>query len=215
LLKLQKFEECAMKMMRGLTTIAAALLLAGCASTGLHEVGQKGTDSVPGIKPFKVKLEVVADSEGKFELAVKNEEKTRGCDKFPEKDQWGCIFAATNEMVDVEIKLSGEPGWYFAEFQICRVVGDSPKKPDKFDNDSCKMSDEERADWLVLANNGIALLSEHGRVDISSQFGEGLKQFELRDINWTEANYFYRIKACKDATTCEWTDPGAQNTGRR
>jgi hypothetical protein len=78
------------------------------------------------------------------------------------------------------------------------------------------LTDEQRADWLVLANGGIALPDENGRVDIAA-FGPGLKQFEVRDLNWMKGYYFYGVLACtgiRDDQTCLWTDPGGENNGR-
>jgi hypothetical protein len=203
-------EESGMKMCRLVTSIGLFALLASCA------VQDQGTQTPgrSGIKGFKVKLEVTDDGRGNAVLDNKNP-KTPGCDKFPDEDRYrkGCIVAGVNEMVEVEFKLSGTPGWYFAAFQVCSMEAENPAKPETFDN--CELTDEQRADFLVLANAGIAIPDEHGRVDISA-FGTGLRQFEVRDLNWMAGNYFYGVQACSDAgetRQCLWTDPGWENKG--
>jgi len=196
-----------MRISRLVTCICVLALLAGCAA---HDQGMQVRS---GIKAIKFKFEVAEDGEGNAELVNKNV-KTRGCDRFPDTDEYrkACIVAGVNEMVEVEFKLSGTPGWYFAAFQVCDA--ENLAKPENFDD--CALTDEQRADWLVLANAGIAVPNDKGRVDITS-FGIGLKQFEVRDLNWMAGTYFYAVQACTgtgDDTTCLWTDPGGENNGR-
>jgi hypothetical protein len=198
-----------MKMYRLVASIGVFALLAGCT---VHDQGTK-TKTKSGIEEFKVKLEVAEDSSGNAVLVNKNP-KTLGCDKFPDEDKYrkGCIVAGLNEMVEVEFKLSGTPGWYFAAFQICGV--EKLEKPADFDD--CELTDEQRADWLVLANAGIAVPNDKGLVDITP-FGVGLKQFEVRDFNWMKGNYFYGVQACTgtgESKRCLWTDPAGENNGR-
>lgn len=211
-----------MKMMQGLTTIAAAMLLAGCASTQMNadacdpgvDAGELcGGTSASLTRRYTLTLQV-SEVNGQDKLSVLNE-KVAACTKFDDTDQFrrGCIVAGPDETVNIKVQFTGSKGWYFTEFQICRAADDNPQKPANFDN--CTLTDDERADWVVLANSGVAIPGASGRVDIN-QFGkDAIRQFSLRDQNWTEANYFYRIKACSSDTNCAETDPGAQNTGRR
>jgi len=217
-LKLQSNEECSMKIVQRLILVSAAATLAGCASPDMHALGQasqtvdeSGAAASAGIKKFSLMLKVESEG-GKDTLVVKNP-RSNACDKFADTDEFrrGCIVAELNETVEVKVQFTGSNGWYFTEFQICRVPDDNPQKPADFDD--CVLADDERADWMVIANSGIAIPGTDGRVDIS-QFGTGLRQFELRDLNWKAANYFYRIRACSAADICLWTDPGGQNNGR-
>jgi len=160
----------------------------------------------------QVKFEVVENA-GVFSLENKST-KTMGCDKFPDTDEnrRGCIVAEARTMLAVSVKLSGSGGWYFSKFQICSV--DTPQKPDDFDD--CSLTDVERADWLVLAHNGIAMPGTDGRVDIAG-FGTGLRQFTLLDYNWTRGLYFYRVQVCPNESSgesdCLWSDPAVENRG--
>ncbi|MGD8577991.1 MAG: hypothetical protein PVI46_01615 [Lysobacterales bacterium] len=211
-------EEIPMKIPRILGCAVAAALMAGCASAAVQ------TQTIdPGIQPFPVILKVQGD-QGSEELVSKNS-KTPGCNKFPDQGNYrkGCIVAALNEMVDVRFNLVGSGDWYLAQFQICNVEASENNneivKPADFGE--CYLTDAQRADWLVLANSGVAAPDENGLVDIMD-FGTGLKTFELRDFNWTKATYFYRIQACVDEPgedgsvhhRCKWMDPGGENTGR-
>lgn len=207
-----------MKILQRLILVSAAALLAGCASPDMHAVGQapasvddSGAVAAAGITKYSLLLKVESAG-GQDTLVVKNP-KSNGCQKFADTDQFrrGCIVAGLNETVEVKVQFTGSNGWYFTEFQICRVADTNPQKP--ADWDDCVLADDERADWMVIANSGIAIPGTDGRVDIS-QYGSDLRQFELRDLNWKQANYFYRIRACSAADTCLWTDPGGQNNGR-
>jgi hypothetical protein len=216
-LKLQSNEECSMKILQRLILASAAALLAGCASTDMHALGETAVVSDPGVaaltgtKKYTLMLKVENEN-GVDTLVVKNP-KSSGCNKFADTDQFrkGCIVAGLNETAEIKVQFIGSNGWYFSEFQICRTADVNPQKPVNFDD--CVLADDERADWLIIANSGIAIPGTDGRVDIS-QFGSSIRQFELRDLNWKEANYFYRIRACSSPTTCLWTDPGGQNNGR-
>jgi len=187
---------------------------------GMYGAPDPGEAANAGIKRFTLTVRI-ENERGQDVLVVTNP-RSAGCDKFETDDKFktdqslkGCIVAGPNETVDTKVQFRGSNGWYFTEFQICRVADDTPQKPANFDENDCKLTDDERADWLVMANSGVAIPGTDGLVDIN-QFGNGaIRQFNLRDQNWIEANYFYRIRACSSSTTCLWTDPGAQNTGRR
>jgi len=195
-----------MKIDRLLVSIGASALLMACAPVSVLDQGDAG------IKPFEVKLEVADDGRGNPVLVNKNK-KTKGCTKFPDEDKYrkGCIYAGPNETVEVDFKLSGSGGWYFATLEICSA-------PDLMKPDECELSDVQRADWLVLANAGAALPGADGQVKITD-FGVGLKQFTLRDYNWRADTYVYRIQVCAkkaddNSEQCLWMDPGGENNGR-
>jgi hypothetical protein len=199
-----------MKMSRLVTCVGVFALLAGCSPVPPQETEPA---VMSGVKGFTVNLEVADDGRGNQTLVNRND-RTKGCDKFPDEDKYrkGCIVAGVNEMVKIKFNLTGARDWYFAAFQVC----DAEKliKPDDFDH--CRLTDEQRADWLVLANGGIALPEANGRVDITA-FGAGLRQFEVRDLNWMKGYYFYGVLACTgtgDDRKCLWTDPGGENNGR-
>jgi hypothetical protein len=214
-----------MKILRIVGCAIAAALMAGCVSAAAPKptTDAATTTLTPGIQPFPVILKVEGD-QGSEELVSKNS-KTPGCTRFPDQGNYrkGCIVAALNEMVEVSFNLVGSGDWYLAQFQICNVAASEMNneivKPADFSE--CYLTDAQRADWLVLANSGVAAPDENGLVDIMD-FGTGLKTFELRDYNWTAATYFYRIQACVDETgdggsvehRCIWMDPGGENTGR-
>jgi hypothetical protein len=193
-LKLQSIEECSMKILQRLILVSAAALLAGCASPDMHALGQVSdttngsspADS-PGIKKFSLMLKVEAVG-GKDTLVVKNP-RSNACDKFADTDEFrrGCIVAGLNETVEVNVQFTGSNGWYLTEFQICRVADVNPQKPTEAEWDDCVLADDERADWMVIANSGIAIPGSDGRVDIG-QFGPGLRKFGLRDLNWKQNN---------------------------
>jgi hypothetical protein len=182
-------EESGMKTYRLVTCIALLAGLAGCAQE-MQKTGKLG------IKPFEVKLEVTKDAEGKDVLAIKND-RTEDCEKFPNEDRYrkGCIVAGVNEMVNVDIKLSGTGGWYFTAFQVCSV--EEPQKPATFPD--CSLTREQRADWLVLAKSAIGVLDEKGRFNIP-KFETGLKQFKVLDLNLMEGNYFRLPRPVRPAT---------------
>lgn len=198
-----------MKIFRSLVCIGSVAMLAGCAVQDMQTRGKAG------IKPFEVKLEIIDDGQSPPVLVTKDKKNSK-CTKFPDKEKFrsGCIFADFNEVVETQFTLSGSGGWYFTKFWICGAK--DPEKPE-----TCSLSAEQRADWVVLANAGAAMPDEHGLVEIT-QFGPGLKQFTLRDNNWREDDYFYRVQACSKKTgdgggedmTCAEMDPGGQNNGR-
>ncbi len=201
-----------MNVIRLMAIVSTTTVLAACGP----QYTLRGT-GFKGVTPFTVKLEVVDNGGGNYSLVNKNP-RNRNCSSFPDTDEArkGCIVAASGAALEVGFKLSGSGGWYFNSLQICNV--DDPAswvKPETFDD--CELSDEQRADWVVLANNGVAVPGVDGHVDIA-QFGKGQRKFELRDNNWREGYYFYRIEACVDKNDgtvdqCLWTDPGGQNKG--
>lgn len=207
-----------MNMLQRLVILAGMVTIAGCAATDSRAVevaelmDEPAAVAATGIKPFKVRLKVEEDDNGELLLKVKNPETSAGCDKFPEKDQYGCIVAALNETVEIEVTLIGSPDWHLDAFQICAQL----QKPDFTAEAVCDLPDKERADWLVLANNNVALPDKNGRVDLSQFEFFPLAQFVIRDMNWTRASYFYGVRACKndDKNACLWTDPGGENNGR-
>lgn len=195
-----------MKLNLKLLYVGASALLTACAPVS-------PLDAVEiGVKSFEVKLEVADDGRGNPVLLNKNV-KTKECVNFPDEDKYrkGCIVADVNETVEVDFKLSGSGGWYFAKLQICSA-------PDQVKPDVCELSDVQRADWLVLANAGVALPDANCLIEIT-QFGVGLRQFKLRDFNFRKDTYFYRIQVCAkkaddSGEECLWMDPGGANNGR-
>jgi len=199
-------------------------LLAGCAATppstptstpAAKQAVKPGTGKVK-IKPFEVKLEVLKNTRGDIVLENKND-KTANCDKFPNEDKFrkGCLVADVNDIMNVQFKLSGSGNWHFAEFQICSTADVTQKS----DFDTCGLSPEQMAEWIVITNAGSALPTSSGKVDISALESKPRK-FNLVDLNLTVADYFYQVcvkqtdESCDVPGTCVCTDPGGVNKGR-
>lgn len=205
-----------MNMMRVLTTIAAAMLLAGCASTDTRAAGDNPTDKGAGsgataahiLRSFNLLLRV----DNNNQLVVTNE-KSAACQRFDDTDQLrkGCIVANQDEMVDITVRFTGSPGWYFSKFRICRADDQNPQKPGF--GSVCTLSDIDRAAWLVETVSGVAIPGTDGLVDINPSGDGAFTEFQVQDQNLTVANYFYGIEAC-NGQKCLWTDPGVQNNGR-
>jgi hypothetical protein len=204
-------EERTMKMFRFAVSFGLIGLLLGCALSPAPPAA-----TTPKLKPFEVKLEVGKNEQGDIVLANKND-KTSNCSKFPNEDKFrkGCIVAEADEIIDVEFKLSGSGGWYFAEFQICSTA-DTTKKTDFA---TCGLAAEQTAEWIVLTNKGSGLPGADGKVDISD-LGNKPTKFKLLDLNVTKADYFYQVCVkqtdykCDVPDNCVCTDPGGQNKGR-
>lgn len=200
-----------MKNYRLVTCIGVLVLLAGCTDGGEGMENGMPVKGKPRIKAERINLVVDRTEKGDPELRITNQ-KNPLCEKFPDEDRFrkGCLFAAKGEMVIAQFRLSGLPGWYFDEFQICHVV--DPKDPGSYDPDNCALTDNQLADWHIVVGGEVAQPNIQGRVSISG-FETGLTAFGLLDVNWLEASYYYRVRACSDDKTCVWTDPGAENKG--
>lgn len=211
-----------MNMLQRLVILAGMVTIAGCAATDsraveVEKVIEQPSSDVGGFfmrPPFQVILNVIQN-----ELRVVNEHPSAGCDRFSENARFGCIVGPRNEAVQIDVSLVGSPGWHLDAFQICSNNGQQPKpnfEPEEGQTVCSRpLTSNERADWLVLSGGNFALPNEDGRVDIST-LGKELTTFEIRDMNWTKASYFYGVRACKnvDKNDCRWTDPGGENNGR-
>ncbi len=194
------------------STFLVAALVSGCGT--LRDVGPDDynfpifTLIQTGVKPFKVRLEV----EGQ-EL-VSDKGFNSDCTAFDEKLRKACFVAEIGEMLELEFRLQ-QPGggthWRFTTVMICAGT----EKPEEMAD--CSLTPEQQADFLVEANDTVALFPSDGTIDLT-QFSEQLRVFSVRDFNWLAHDYVYWIEACEEGSTaeddCAWMDPGGSNKGR-
>lgn len=160
-----------------------------------------------GVKPFKVKLSVDGN------VLTNNKTVNNDCTSFGTDLKKGCFVAEEGEMLELEFKLQqpGGKNWRFTKVLIC--AGTTTPNP----LSDCALDPDQRADFLVVANNQVALMPANGTVDLTG-FGETLRVFTVRDFNWLEDDYVYKIQACEegslDPDDCAWADPGGTNRGR-
>ena len=189
------------------TFMSVALLTGCCASDDYQTDSSKLTST--GVKPFKVTLIVNTSTN---ELTPKDRGINPDCSpKFDDKLKKACFVAEVGEMLEMEFRLqqpSGATKWRFTKVMICSGT----TKP----ND-CSLTPSQRADFVIEANNEVELMPGNGTIDLTS-FSQQLRVFSIRDFNWLEHNYIYKIEACKEGSTdkddCVWMDPGGTNKGR-
>jgi len=203
-----------MKNYRLVTCIGVLVLLAGCTDGGEGMENGMPVKGKPRIKAERINLVVDRTEKGDPELRITNQ-KNPLCEKFPDEDRFrkGCLFAAKGEMVIAQFRLSGLPGWYFDEFQICDAV--DPNRPVSYHPDNCALINDHLDEWRIVVDGKSAQPNQQGQVSISG-FETGLTEFGLVDINWLVGFYYYRIRACTgtgDDKACASTDPGAENKG--
>jgi len=217
-----------MKTIRIILSIAMIIIMVGCerqqtpvAAPQVVEPAPLAVEPAPEqtafkqvkknkIKPFEVMLKVgTGSTPGTWTLDNMNN-KNPNCTKFPDEDKYrkGCIDAQLNEMVNVNFSLIGSKDWYFAEFQICAAP--ALAKPDDFE--SCKLTEEQVGEWIIVAGGKAAIPNTDGLVDISA-LGMGLDAFTLIDVNLTAANYFYRVCVKNANNDIACSDPAAENYG--
>jgi hypothetical protein len=160
-----------------------------------------------GVKPFKVKLSVDGNE-------LRNDKTVNiECTSFGANLKKGCFIAEEGEMLELEFKLKqpGGPNWRFTKVLIC--AGTTAPNP----LTDCALDPDQQADFLVVANNQIALMPPNGTIDLTD-FGDTLRVFTVRDFNWFADDYVYKIQACKEGSLlpddCAWADPGGINKGR-
>ncbi len=191
------------------TFMSVALLTGCCADDDYALKGPKSTST--GVKPFKVTLTVNSETN---ELTAKDKGINPDCSpKFDDKLKKACFVAEVGEMLEMEFRLQQPPGatkWRFTTVMICS--GTTKPKP----ND-CSLTPSQQADFVIEANNEVELMPGNGTIKLTS-FSEQLRVFTIRDFNWLEHNYIYKIEACKEGSTdvedCAWMDPGGTNKGR-
>ncbi len=189
------------------STLMSVAMLGGCGTNGDFQ-SNLFTLVQTGVKPFKVKLTVDGDE------LTNDKGFNSDCTEFAEKLRKGCFVAESGEMLELEFKLK-QPGgrvkWRFTKVMVCagtaKPTGGNP----------CSLDSDQRADWVVVANNEVALMPPDGTIDLTA-FSQQLRVFSVRDFNWHSGNYTYKIEACEEGSTapddCAWMDPGGTNKGR-
>jgi hypothetical protein len=199
-----------MKKTTVLSVFISIVILAGCGTT--HD---PKSQNFRDVRPFKVKLEVQGDE------LINDRRPNDRCTKFDQDLKKGCFVAAEGEMLELEFKLKHQSDgkeWRFTKIMICAGT----TKPRELSQ--CALNPDQRADWLVAANNEVALMPASGIVDLA-KFADKLRVFSVRDFNWLVGDYVYSIQACEEGKTdencdedddcpCVWMDPGGTNNGR-
>lgn len=201
-------EEAMKKLM--ISIFISVVVLAGCSTISDHQF-ETYINFTTGVKPFKVKLK----AEG-GELVILERGPNEKCTEFSSKLRKGCFIAEEGEMLELEFKLtpnSEDEKWRFTKVKICART----TKPDPDEPSECTLDADQQADFLVVANNEVALMPSDGTIDLTD-FADKLRIFSVRDFNWHVGEYVYLIQACHEGTivpaNCVWMDPGGTNKGR-
>ena len=192
------------------STFMFVALLTGCGASRDYNF-DSFTMTSTGVKPFKVTLIVDTSTNT---LIPKDRGITPKCSaEFDDKLKKACFVAEVGEMLEMEFRLqqpSGPTRWRFTKVMIC---SGTTKKEEA----DCSLTPSQQADFVIEANNEVKLIPGNGTIDLTS-FSQQLRVFTIRDYNWLEHNYTYKIKACKEGSTdeddCVWMDPGGTNKGR-
>ena len=151
----------------------------------------------------------------KIFLAVNNAETElvidsnngKKCTKTTKK---GCINAVKGTIAVIDFHLIRSSEWHLTEMNICR----GETKPTL--TDPCSL---DAADILQFSAGTRGVFyrldpNADGEINLTT-LAPGLSKFNLLDTNAFPEDYFYTIKACKNAqpTVCVLLDPPIENKG--
>ena len=163
---------------------------------------------------FSVTWEITEEN-GDLKIVTKKAKTPECRGKFAQEDlERGCFVAERDETLLIEFDLKKNykgDKWRFTEIKLCEGTS-------KSDATNCSLSEKQRFDFAVDANGDLVMFPDSGTIDLT-QHSPVLRQFSIRNYNFTESNYVYVLKACKEGTTsgpgnCADSDPGGMNRGR-
>ena len=129
------------------------------------------------------------------------------------KKHKGCLYVRKGRRTYLRFKLTEadiENGWVFTEFSLCRGEN-KPTQP-------CTLEYRDRVQFYAAKkkNSRTVQKTEANGVIKLQDLSEELTDFVVYDENVFRRDYFYNIKACKQANlnNCVDLDPGLRNKGR-
>jgi hypothetical protein len=170
---------------------------------------------VPPTKPGTGPSTMSFISKNDIKLKIKNgvleidERENPNCPTSSHKK--GCVVVAAGESAQLDFKLH-EQHMHLSRLQLCEGIDQPSNWAD------CELRPDQIAEFVATDGVTVVWANEQGVFDLK-KISTDLHTFQLRDFNWQEGDFFYRIEACPDdeddaSLTCLWADPPIRNKGK-
>ena len=132
----------------------------------------------------------------------------------------GCMVFEHNERGKISFSMSGhDDGFHITQLKICKGA-EAPSPKDK----DCDLSILNATDFYVATPNGWPRVPASDTGKIEWPYAQGVKGFEVFNLNRLEQKYYYMVYACNGPEhdpddpasvkpTCIDTDPPMDNKG--